>query len=155
MYRVGCSIIISKGAKLKTFIPSHINATDSFLRINFPALYSPLIVSVDKTSISNIRNTEEYTQWKMINPDIDHDSCLDIAIAQIIKSPTYFARIFFTSKLAMPQINLHGEHQPKIPSSSLQELTSRLEILKSNHDWYLDFSIALTVICQHHADKSK
>jgi hypothetical protein len=136
----------------RKIIPSHIIATNSFLQITFPILYSPLIVSVDKTSISSIRYTDEYTQWKMINPDIDHDSCLDIAIAQIIKSPTYFARIFFTSKSGLPQIDLNGGHQPKIPSSSLQELTSRLEILKFNHEWYSDFTNALTIICQHHAD---
>jgi hypothetical protein len=141
--------------KSHRIIPSHINAANSFLQINFPVLYSPLTVSVNKISISSIRNTEKYRQWKIINPDIDHDSCLDISIAQIIKSPTYFARMFFTSKLALPQIDLYGTHQPEIPTSSLQELTSRLEVLKSNHDWFVNFSNALTAICQHHADKSK
>jgi hypothetical protein len=141
--------------KSHNIIPHHINAANFFLQINFPVLFSPLIVCVDKTSISSIRHTEEYSLWKFINPDIDHDSCLDIAIAQIIKSPTYFARMFFTSKSSLTQIDLYGKYQQKIPTSSLQELTSRLESLKSNHVWYLDFSNALTAICQHYSDDSK
>jgi hypothetical protein len=131
-------------------IPLHINAANSFIRTNFPALNSPLIASVDKTSISSIRNTEEYALWKLINPDIGHDSCLDISIAEIIKSPTYFARMFFTAKFELPQIDLRGSFQPKLPTSSLEELTSRIKVLKSNQDWFEDFSKALTAICRKH-----
>ncbi|MFT6779457.1 MAG: hypothetical protein ACJAV1_003400 [Paraglaciecola sp.] len=132
---------------------SQINAANLFLQISFPVLYSPLLVSVEKTSISSIRNTEEFTQWKLINPDIDYNSCLDIAIAQIIKSPTYFARLFFTAKFELPQIDLSGNNQSQLPASSLQELTSRLEVLKTNRVWTADFSKALTAIYQNNAVK--
>ena len=134
---------------------SHINAATSFLQVSFPILFSPTIASVDKTSISSIRNTEEYEHWKTINPGIDHSSCLDIAIAQILKSPTYFARMFFTSKLELPQVDLKGKNQPKLPETTLQELTSRLTALKSNHDWFKDFSEALTAFGHHHVNTSK
>ena len=132
---------------------SQINEANSFLQISFPVLYSPLLVSLEKTSISRIRNTEEYAQWKLINPDIDHDSCLDIAIAQIIKSPTYFARMLFTSRLELHQIDIRGSIQSQLPASSLQELTSRLEVLKTNRVWTADFSKALTAIHQNNAAK--
>lgn len=138
--------------KKQSVMTSDIDAANSFLQISFPVLDSPLLVSVEKTSISSIRSTEEYAQWKLISPDIDHDSCLDIAIAQIIKSPTYFARIFFTAKFELPQIDLSGNNQPKLPASSLQELTSRIAVLKSNRVWFADFSKALTAISQNHVD---
>jgi hypothetical protein len=138
--------------KSHSVITSHINAANSFLQISFPVLYSPLLVSIEKTSISSIRNTEEYAQWKLVNPDIDHSSCLDIAIARIIKSPTYFAKLFFTAKFELPQIDLNGNNKPKLPASYPQELTSRIVVLKSNHVWFADFSKALTAICQNHAD---
>jgi hypothetical protein len=138
--------------KKHSVIASQINTANSFLQISFPVLYSPLLVSIKKTSISSIRNTEEYAQWKLVNPDIDHDSCFAIAIAQIIKSPTYFARLFFTAKFELPQIDLSGNNKPKLPASSLQELTSRIAVLKSNRVWFADFSKALTAICQNHAD---
>jgi hypothetical protein len=114
--------------KKHSVIASQINTANSFLQISFPVLYSPLLVSIKKTSISSIRNTEEYAQWKLVNPDIDHDSCFAIAIAQIIKSPTYFARLFFTAKFELPQIDLSGNNKPKLPASSLQELTSRIAV---------------------------
>jgi hypothetical protein len=135
--------------KTKSITLSHINSANSFLQIYFPILFSPLTVSVDKTSISSIRNTEEYAQWKSINPGID-DSTVDIALAQIVKSPTYFARMFFTSKSKLPQIDLNGLDGPTLPSSSMQELTSRLVSLKSNHAWFVDFTDSLTDICQHY-----
>lgn len=138
--------------KKHSVITSHINVANSFLLISFPVLYSPLLVSVEKTSISSIRNTEEYAHWKMINPDIEHSTCLDIAIAQIIKSPVYFARMFFTSRFELPQIDIRGHIKPKFPTSTLQELTNRIAVLKSNQDWFENFSKALTTICQNHAD---
>ena len=131
---------------------SNIEAARLFLEENFPVLFSPLIVSVDKTAISSIRYTREYTQWKLDNPTIEHDYYLDIAIAQIIRSPIYYARLCFTSKFELSQVGLRDDTLTKIATSSLNEITKRLKIMKSNHEWYVEFTSALMAICQHHKD---
>jgi hypothetical protein len=133
-------------------ISTQVKAARAFLQVNFPVLYSPVLVSIDKKSISSIRKSPQYTQWKLMNPGIDHESCLDIAIGELVRAPAYFARMFFTANFELQTIDLEGNPSNAYPKSILGELTSRLENLKRKQAWYEDFSKALQVICKAHAD---
>jgi hypothetical protein len=107
-------------------------------------------VSVDKTCISAITRSDYFSYWKTINPNIEHVSCVNIAIGELLKTPTYFARLYFTAAFELHTINLLGNPHLKLPKSTLSELTKKLSVLQKNLAWFEQFTAALNMLSKQH-----